>query len=274
MIYKWIKKHLKHIFLLILFLISLSIILGLHRKDEFNSRESNELLSIFSPIFKSLNFMENKINSFVFSFLESKRINNDNESLKKEIAKLRIENSILKESLDTLTSQTQMLHTYNNRSFKFLGAGTVFINSGKYARSIIINKGKSDGVLVNQPAVNAEGLVGIVKSVSNKSSILQLIIDQNSYVGAKIVETNDRCLVCGIGKSSELQLKLEILSPEIKIGNEVVTAGIQNSLYPAGIPIGKIKEFKIDSRGNKFASIKPHVNFQKISNVLLISEFE
>src|SRR5919198_415938 len=46
------------------------------------------------------------------------------------------------------------------------------------------DKGSSDGVEVNDPVVNGEGLVGKVLSVSGSSSVVMLLTDQDFGVSA------------------------------------------------------------------------------------------
>ena len=47
-----------------------------------------------------------------------------------------------------------------------------------------INKGSSDGVAVDDPVVNGQGLVGKVKSVSDGNAVVMLLTDQDFGVSA------------------------------------------------------------------------------------------
>lgn len=268
----WFKKYEKILLLFLLLLLCAVLIVKYNADNAYRSKTGGAFLTFFSPIFKVFKSIEDKAAEPFFIFFQGVRLDDENKSLKREIARLKADNNILRDSFDILTSQTQMLYVYKERNYNFIGAETLFTNSSKLSRTIIIDKGMLHGVRANLPAVNNEGLVGIVKVVSEKSATIQCLIDSGSFVGGKILETGDKCLIYGTGKPTELHIKLEILSPDIKIGYKVVTSGIQNSLYPPGLAVGKIREFKIDQRGNRFAVVKPDVNFQKISNVLIISE--
>ena len=52
-------------------------------------------------------------------------------------------------------------------------------------RRVTINKGSSDGVTVDDPVVNGQGLVGKVKSVSGGNAVVMLITDQDFGVSAR-----------------------------------------------------------------------------------------
>ena len=51
-------------------------------------------------------------------------------------------------------------------------------------QTVIINKGSSDGVAVDDPVVNGQGLVGKVKSVSDGNAVVMLLTDQDFGVSA------------------------------------------------------------------------------------------
>ena len=54
---------------------------------------------------------------------------------------------------------------------------------------VLINKGTSDGVLPNHPVVSAEGLVGVVTTAASNSSIVTLLTDHRTAVGARVAES-------------------------------------------------------------------------------------
>jgi len=268
---KWIKNKKRLVILVFLLVICIALFLKFNEENIKNIPGGKLFLYATYPVLKPLKLLENQIQEIALVLFETSRIEEENKLLKDEVAQLEIEKQILKEYLKSLEAQSKLISSYKDKNFRFIGAEILFLTSGKWSRSAIIDKGKSDDVFLNQPVVIDSGLVGIVKQVSKRTSTIQLIIDQNSYVGGKAKNTGDRGLVLGIGKTSELHFHLEIFSPEIKEGYEVVTSGVRNSFYPAGISIGVIKEFRQDRKGNKFAVLRPSVNFQKLSKVLLIS---
>src|SRR4051794_29299919 len=61
--------------------------------------------------------------------------------------------------------------------------------------SININKGRNDGVRVDQPVVSGEGLVGKVPAVTRGAAQVTLITDHTSGVSAEIASSGDNGLV-------------------------------------------------------------------------------
>jgi rod shape-determining protein MreC len=116
--------------------------------------------------------------------------------------------------------------------------------------TININRGSSDGVRDGQPVISEGGLIGTISNTTPNSAQVRLITDHTSGVSARIAETN----VPGIvspgtpGNASDLLLSYiphGLRGPQVpKVGERIVTAGSNSkrleSLFPAGIPIGRI----------------------------------
>jgi len=111
--------------------------------------------------------------------------------------------------------------------------------------TVSINKGTSDGVRVDQPVVNGDGLVGTVTAATSNSAIVTLITDHTSGVSAVVNETGVAGVVQpAVGKPDDLLLEYIRRGDRIEEGQTVVTAGSTSrryeSLFPPGIPVGVI----------------------------------
>lgn len=108
--------------------------------------------------------------------------------------------------------------------------------------TVSINKGTSDGVRVDQPVVNGDGLVGTVTAATSNSAIVTLITDHTSGVSAVVNETGVAGVVQpAVGKPDDLLLEYIRRGDRIEEGQTVVTAGSTSrryeSLFPPGIPV-------------------------------------
>ena len=111
--------------------------------------------------------------------------------------------------------------------------------------TVSINKGTSDGVRVDQPVVNGDGLLGTVTAATSNSAIVTLITDHTSGVSAVVNETGVAGVVQpAVGKPDDLLLEYIRRGDRIEEGQTVVTAGSTSrryeSLFPPGIPVGVI----------------------------------
>jgi rod shape-determining protein MreC len=117
--------------------------------------------------------------------------------------------------------------------------------------SIKIDKGSGDGIEVDQPVIAAGGLAGKVTRVTGGTSEVTLITDASSAVSAQVMPEGATGIVKPeVGKPEDLLLDFVARNRRVTEGTTVVTSGFVSSrvesLFPRGIPIGKVKEVDLD----------------------------
>lgn len=132
--------------------------------------------------------------------------------------------------------------------------GTVIARSPTvWYSTVTVNRGSGDGVSVDDPVINGDGLVGRVSSVSRGSAVVTLISDSSSAVSAKIVPGGAQGVVRPkVGSPGRLVIEFLDRTRNVGKGQSVVTSGWRgrglSSLYPAGLPIGEVVRAPIAER--------------------------
>jgi rod shape-determining protein MreC len=116
-------------------------------------------------------------------------------------------------------------------------------------QTVTINKGSSDGVSVDDPVINGQGLVGKVKTVSDGNAVVMLLTDQDFGVSAVAPRRGEPGSITPIaGSGGDLLFDLVDDAEKVRTGDLIVTAGTTSarlpSVYPRAILIGTVK--KID----------------------------
>jgi rod shape-determining protein MreC len=116
-----------------------------------------------------------------------------------------------------------------------------------------IDKGSSNGVKMDDPVINGDGLVGRISSVSRSTSVVTLVTDGNSAVTAKVLPSGAQGVVVPkIGAPGELVLEFLDETKNVGRGQAVVTSGWRgeglSSLFPPNLPIGEVEAAPIDER--------------------------
>lgn len=119
--------------------------------------------------------------------------------------------------------------------------------------TVTVNRGSADGVRVNDPVINGDGLVGRVSSVNRGGAVVTLISDSSSAVSAKIVPGGAQGVVRPrVGSPGRMMIEFLDKTRNVGKGQSVVTSGWRgpelSSLYPPGIPIGEIDRAPIAER--------------------------
>jgi rod shape-determining protein MreC len=142
---------------------------------------------------------------------------------------------------------------------------------------VTINLGSSDGVEVNDPVVNGDGLVGTVSSVIGGSAQVALIADGSSAVAAKVVPTGIQGLLKPeVGNPGSLILDFLDSTENIHRGQGVVTAGWRTqglaARFPPNIPIGEVTRAgptELDAKGQ--VHVRPFADLRNLDQVQVLT---
>ena len=107
-----------------------------------------------------------------------------------------------------------------------------------FLRSIILNKGSQNNVLMGMAVLSDEYLVGKIVEVNYSTSRALLLSDLNSKIPVSIFPGNHQSILSGTGKNfGELKnIKDKI---DLNLDSVVYTSGA-GGIFKSGIPVGKI----------------------------------
>ncbi len=141
---------------------------------------------------------------------------------------------------------------------------------------VTINAGSGDGVAVNDPVIDPDGLIGTVTDVAADSAIVTLLNDPSSGVAARDSSSRELgAIEPQAGNPGELQM-VDVSEPTtVKVGDLIVTAGERltagASLFPANIVIGQVTG--VPSAANPLGTITvtPAANLTSLQNVQVLT---
>jgi rod shape-determining protein MreC len=203
----------------------------------------------------------------------------ENKALEEEVQQLR---AGLAQELATQAENEQLRALLGFRKDFVFPRGVTMVTARVIDRSTsawystaTINAGSRDGVTVEDPVVNGQGLVGRVTKVTLNASQVMLVTDQESYVDAMIVPGTAEGSAQGIiGGSVTGDVTLDYVdkSEKIKVGQDVVTSGRNGSIFVKGIPIGTVESVgSQEVELYQSIAIKPFVDFRKLDIVAVIT---
>jgi rod shape-determining protein MreC len=142
---------------------------------------------------------------------------------------------------------------------------------------ITIDVGSGDGVEVDDPVVNGDGLVGKIAAVTGGSARVTLIADHSSAVSAKIVPSGVQgVLKPSVGDPGDLIL--DFLDSEKPVGRNqsVVTSGWRGqdieSDYPPNLPIGEISEAPlVEQEAEQQVHVRPFADLRELDLVQVLT---
>jgi len=153
-------------------------------------------------------------------------------------------------------------------------ATVVYKDPNIWYSTVNIDKGESDGVRVNDPVINAEGLIGKVAAVVGDGAQVDLITDSSMGVSARIgTSSSTGLLQPKVGDPGDLELQYIPSTAPANVGEYVVTSGTvssEESLYPPGLLIGQITSESEES-GFKTVNVHPLANLHNLDIVQVLT---
>ncbi|HEX5712575.1 MAG TPA: rod shape-determining protein MreC [Solirubrobacterales bacterium] len=142
---------------------------------------------------------------------------------------------------------------------------------------VTIDVGSGDGVEVDDPVVNGDGLVGTVAAVTGGSAQVTLIADHSSGVSAKVVPLGVQGVVRpNVGDPGDLILDFIDSAKHVHKGQDVVTAGWRGqgieSRFPPNLPIGEVvKASIVEQEAQQQVHIRPFADLQDLDLVQVLT---
>lgn len=234
--------------------------------------------NVIAPMQNGINRIGYSISSQFNKFTTMSKLLEENKSLKEQLDATSYENKMLwqdKYELDRLRDLYELDKKYAD--YPKVAARVISEDPNNWYYTFSINKGSNDGIAVGMNVIAGNGLVGIVEEVNTNYSKVRTIIDDDSYVNGTFLKTSDNCYVRGdlqLYKNGVIAVTHISKDADIKDGYEVVTS-FNSDKYLQGILVGYVSDIKLDSSGlTKTAYLKPAVNFERLQEVLIITELK
>lgn len=131
----------------------------------------------------------------------------------------------------------------------------------------VIDVGTRDGVAAGMTVLNGDGLVGRIKRAQASTSVVLMVVDPVSSVGARLEGSRQLGLCTGDGAH---RLRLQLLDPQARVapGDRLVTGPWGQTTYAAGVPIGTVTKVAGSSGALvRTAEVRPYVNFTALDIV-------
>lgn len=191
----------------------------------------------------------------------------ENRRLRRELSALKNERVLWFDALGRMERLSQAVEYRQAGAPPLVVADVVYVDYTSWLRSLVLFAG--EGIEPDQAVVAPEGVVGRVVAVTGPYAKVQLLTDRSANVGAMIRRTRRQGIVRG-AEEGLLQLDFVPLRSDVRLGDQVVTAGI-DGVYPRGIPVGTV--VRIDAGDELFHRIEvsPAVDFGQLDRAFVLA---
>jgi len=194
----------------------------------------------FAPVQDATHSFLRPVGDFFTGVVHYGDLKQENARLRDELAKARsqqLQSADAQRELQLLLDQQHLSFVGNTPS---VAAEVVDTSSSNFEESVQINRGKNAGVAVNMPVVTGGGLVGRVSSVSATRATVLLVTDPTFGVGVRL-PTGETAVASGAGRDNPMRVDLVLPGVKVKVGDMLVTSGLQLERFPKDIPVGRVR---------------------------------
>lgn len=247
-----------HFFLLFLILETISLLLVV----QFNYYQKASFMNFTRHI---SNFYYDNV-SGVKDYWSLQKTNKD---LAEENARLR--NALKENYFVTNVDVNTILDTIKNQEYKYISAKVINNSVNKQHNYLTINKGSIHGIEPEMGVVCTDGVVGVVKGVSEHFSTVISLLNTHFSISAKLLNQNYFGSLRWEGDSYTSAYLYEIPHHvQIELGDTIITSGY-SSIFPEGILIGTVSKLSGEVQNFLEIEIKLSTNFRNLSYINVVN---
>lgn len=239
--------------------------------------ESTRLIRVWAvgtvtPFEKALVWTQTSAGNLWHNYFYLRGVRAENRNLKAQIQRMSLEQVRMSQDADQ-AHRLQALLAFKEQFISQTMAAQVIGGSGsELSRSVYIDKGYNDGIKPDMAVITVDGIVGKVLRVYRSTSLVLLIDDQTSGVGAILDKTRLQGILRGT-PSGEVVLE-KVMSDENVPPEELVLTSGGDGIFPKGLLVGRVKKVTPGSELFLNIRVRPAADLSKLEEVLVVTKID
>lgn len=196
-------------------------------------------------------------------------LKSENLALRELNLQLSVESARSRQAMVENATLRRMLELPKLTEYRLIAADVVGKTTTQLRNYATINKGGADGIKEGMCCITDAGLVGVIIGVSDHYAVVQLLLNRDTRVAAKVQRSRVDGIIAWEGETY-LTLKNIPKSFDVQAGDVVLTSNY-SSRYPANLVIGRLTQVE-DENNSLFRRVvvEPAVNFATLEQVFIV----
>ena len=227
------------------------------------------LLEVTQPVQRAVRWPFERAQSSWSQYVALVDVGRDNETLRSRVRALEEQNLQLREALVESGNLARVASLRGDFEAELMPARVIGQDVSPYFRSLLVDRGRSAGVLSGMPVVSDAGLVWLVTATTRSAARTMLLVDRRAAVDAVIERSRALGIVRGSGTGS-LEFEFLMRGADVKPGDAVLTSGV-GGVYPKGLRIGVVTA--VNARTGELvhtAHVAPAVEFGELETAFVL----
>lgn len=223
-----------------------------------------------TPFERGLVWAHNDSRNLWHNYFFLRGVRAENRELKAQIEQMHLDQVRLSEDA-AQAHRLQLLLAFKEQYIAKTVAAQVIGSSGSdLSRSIYIDKGSNDGIGADMAVITAGGIVGKVLRVYPSTSLVLMINDQSSGVGAMLEKSRLQGVLHGTA-NGEVVLE-RVMSDEQVVPGETVLSSGGDQIFPKGLPVGTVSNVSPGRELFLNIQVKPAADLSRLEEVLVVTQ--
>lgn len=226
-------------------------------------------IEVAAPIQKALSAPVDGLRNLWGNYVALLEVREANQDLREQVAALQEENLQFREALVQSGRLRTIAEMRRTLDVPMRPAQVVGMDVSPWFRSVLLDRGRGDGVRAGMPVVTETGVVGIVTATSRNAGRTLLLLDPQSSIDGIIQRSRARGIVRGTGDEG-LEFEFFVRGDDVQVGDLVISSGFGGA-YPKGLRIGEVIEVQADPTAFVHrARLRPAVDFGRLEQVFVL----
>ncbi len=258
---RYVLKNYAFLLFLLLEVVSFVLIFN------YNTYQKSKYLNTSNRVVASVYSSFNSIVSYFGLKEVNQKLSDENAALKSFISDL----PYLKVLPDSVLFSTEK----KDSVYRYISAMVINNSVNKQYNYITLNKGRKDGVKIDQGILNSDGVVGVITNVSESYSMGFSVLNKRWGVSAKLKKSGTFGPISWDGNNYRYaNLNGIPFHVELAVGDTVVTSSY-SSVFPEGVLIGTVDSFEQPQGENYYIiKVKLSVDFKAVSFVEIVDNLK
>ncbi len=229
-------------------------------------------VGVVTPLERALVWVETSTGNVWHNYFYLRGVRAENRNLKQQIERMSLEQVRISQDADQ-ARRLQALLAFKEQFISQTMAAQVIGSSGsEQSRSLYIDKGENDGLKPDMAVITADGIVGKVLRVYGSTSLVLLINDQTSGVGALLDRTRLQGILRGT-PAGEVMLEKVMSDENVPVGEQVLTSG-GDGIFPKGLLVGRVTKAAPGSDLFLSIHVRPAADLSRLEEVLVVTKID
>jgi rod shape-determining protein MreC len=271
-----LKRYRDLILVAVLLIVPLGVFFAHAKRPSDQSRFDRAVLWVTAPIEKAVAWSVTGVLDGWRGYVALRHADERAMELSREVNLLKMERDrLLQDRAEAERVRQLLAFAEATPQRTYVGARVIGVRVGAPGLQVLtIDRGTRDGVDRLMPAVVADGVVGRIHSVTERTADVLLLVDRNSSVAVRVERTRARANVRGQGKPDACMLDYALRTEDMVEGDHLVTAGT-DGVFPRGLAVGRVTQVKKNGHGLfQDAVVVPSVDVTRVEELLVLTSRE